>query len=88
VTGTRGLRILRLFRLGLDNPGSSGFVPRSYQFSFIQHLPTSQEEIRPENSTPHAVLDQPCGQGLPAPKNSIQAKKVSMGGLEKAGQPG
>uniref|UniRef100_A0A8C0ZU12 Protein Shroom1 n=1 Tax=Castor canadensis TaxID=51338 RepID=A0A8C0ZU12_CASCN len=55
--------------------------PGSYQFSFIQHLPTSQEEIRPENSTPHAVLDQPCGQGLPAPKNSIQAKKVELAGL-------
>ncbi|XP_053769150.1 protein Shroom1 isoform X2 [Desmodus rotundus] len=44
-------------------------------------LPTSQEETRPENLTTHAEPDQPCGQGLPEPNNSIRAKKVELAAL-------
>lgn len=70
--------------LGQDNPGSSGLVP-SYLFSSTQLLPTSQEETRPENLSTHPVPDQPCGQGLPEPNNSIQVKKLSVEGLLDAG---
>ncbi|XP_070273273.1 protein Shroom1 isoform X2 [Myotis yumanensis] len=54
---------------GISEPGST------------QVLPTSQEEARPENLTPPPVSDQPCGQGLPEPKSSIQAKKVELADL-------
>ncbi|XP_045679472.1 protein Shroom1 isoform X2 [Phyllostomus hastatus] len=47
----------------------------------IQLLPTSQEETRLENPTTHTVPDQPCGQGLPEPNSSIQAKKVELADL-------
>ncbi|XP_036906377.1 protein Shroom1 isoform X2 [Sturnira hondurensis] len=49
----------------------------------IQLLPTSPEETRLENLTTHAVPDQPClcGQGLPEPNSSIQAKKVELAEL-------
>ncbi|XP_008569874.1 PREDICTED: protein Shroom1 [Galeopterus variegatus] len=53
----------------------------SYQSSFIQLLPTSQEETRLENPATHPVPDPSCGQGLPAPNNSIQSKKVELAGL-------
>lgn len=49
--------------------------------SSTQLLPTSQEERRPENLTTHPVPDQPCGQGLPEPNNSMQAKKVELADL-------
>ncbi|MBZ3884199.1 Protein Shroom1 [Sciurus carolinensis] len=48
---------------------------------FTQLLPTSQKEIRPENSPSHPVPDRPSAQGLPASNNSIQAKKVELVGL-------
>ncbi|XP_006759237.1 PREDICTED: protein Shroom1, partial [Myotis davidii] len=54
---------------GISEPGST------------QVLPTSQEEARPENLTPPPVSDQPCGQGLPEPNCSIQAKKVELADL-------
>ncbi|PNJ80137.1 SHROOM1 isoform 5 [Pongo abelii] len=54
------------------------FEAGSYQFSFTQLLPAPQEETRLENPATHPVLDQPCGQGLPAPNNSIQDKKVEL----------
>ncbi|PNI50036.1 SHROOM1 isoform 5 [Pan troglodytes] len=57
---------------------ASTFEPGSYQFSFTQLLPAPQEETRLENPATHPVLDQPCGQGLPAPNNSIQGKKVEL----------
>uniref|UniRef100_A0A8D2DUB3 Shroom family member 1 n=1 Tax=Sciurus vulgaris TaxID=55149 RepID=A0A8D2DUB3_SCIVU len=66
---------------GEETAGSSDFVPMSYQFSFTQLLPTSQKEIRPENSPSHPVPDRPSAQGLPASNNSIQAKKVELVGL-------
>ncbi|KAL2778814.1 protein Shroom1 isoform 2, partial [Daubentonia madagascariensis] len=53
----------------------------SYQFSFTQLLPTSQEETKLENSATHPVPDQPCSQGFPAPNNSVQAKKVELASL-------
>ncbi|XP_019497825.1 PREDICTED: protein Shroom1 isoform X2 [Hipposideros armiger] len=49
--------------------------------SSTQLLPTSQEERRPENLTTHPVPDQSCGQGLPEPNNSMQAKKVELADL-------
>ncbi|XP_054572969.1 protein Shroom1 isoform X2 [Eptesicus fuscus] len=54
---------------GISEPGSP------------QVLPTSQEETRPEHLPPHPVSDQPCGQGLPEPDSSIQAKKVELADL-------
>ncbi|XP_032012338.1 protein Shroom1 isoform X2 [Hylobates moloch] len=60
---------------------ASTFEPGSYQFSFTQLLPAPQEETRLENPATHPVLDQPCGQGLPAPNNSIQGKKVELATL-------
>ncbi|KAI2538835.1 shroom family member 1 [Homo sapiens] len=57
---------------------ASTFEPGSYQFSFTQLLPAPREETRLENPATHPVLDQPCGQGLPAPNNSIQGKKVEL----------
>ncbi|XP_059554351.1 protein Shroom1 isoform X2 [Myotis daubentonii] len=54
---------------GISEPGST------------QVLPTSPEEARPENLTPPPVSDQPCGQGLPEPNSSIQAKKVELADL-------
>nr|XP_054411916.1 protein Shroom1 isoform X2 [Pongo abelii] len=61
-----------------DPHASQGSPARSYQFSFTQLLPAPQEETRLENPATHPVLDQPCGQGLPAPNNSIQDKKVEL----------
>ncbi|XP_055155454.1 protein Shroom1 [Symphalangus syndactylus] len=60
---------------------ASTFEPGSYQFSFTQLLPAPQEETRLENPATHPVLDQPCDQGLPAPNNSIQGKKVELATL-------
>ncbi|XP_023619547.1 LOW QUALITY PROTEIN: protein Shroom1 [Myotis lucifugus] len=57
------------------------FIPVSHLSSSTQVLPTSQEEARPENLTPPPVSDQPCSQGLPEPKSSIQAKKVELADL-------
>nr|XP_055242561.1 protein Shroom1 isoform X2 [Gorilla gorilla gorilla]XP_055242562.1 protein Shroom1 isoform X2 [Gorilla gorilla gorilla] len=57
---------------------ASTFEPGSCQFSFTQLLPAPQEETRLENPATHPVLDQPCGQGLSAPNNSIQDKKVEL----------
>ncbi|XP_069339713.1 protein Shroom1 isoform X3 [Eulemur rufifrons] len=54
--------------------------PGSYQVSFTQLLPTSQEETRLENSATHPVPDQPSSEGFLAP-NSIQAKKVELASL-------
>ncbi|XP_063521281.1 protein Shroom1 isoform X2 [Pongo pygmaeus] len=61
-----------------DPHASQGSPARYYQFSFTQLLPAPQEETRLENPATHPVLDQPCGQGLPAPNNSIQDKKVEL----------
>ncbi|XP_012506811.1 PREDICTED: protein Shroom1 isoform X2 [Propithecus coquereli] len=55
--------------------------PGSYQFSFTQLLPTSQEETRLENPATYPVPDQPSSEGFLAPNNSIQAKKVELAGL-------
>uniref|UniRef100_A0A8C9AML0 Shroom family member 1 n=1 Tax=Prolemur simus TaxID=1328070 RepID=A0A8C9AML0_PROSS len=55
--------------------------PGSYQVSFTQLLPTSQEETRLENSATHPVPDQPSTERFPAPNNSIQAKKVELASL-------
>nr|XP_031528930.1 protein Shroom1 isoform X1 [Vicugna pacos]XP_031528931.1 protein Shroom1 isoform X1 [Vicugna pacos] len=55
--------------------------PGSYLLNSTQGLPTSQEETKPGNLNTHAVPDQPCGQGLPEPNNSIQAKKVELADL-------
>ncbi|XP_023372117.1 protein Shroom1 isoform X2 [Otolemur garnettii] len=52
--------------------------PGSYQFSFTQFPPTSQEEEILKNSATHPVPDQPHGQGFPEPNNSIQAKKERL----------
>ncbi|XP_005557808.3 protein Shroom1 isoform X2 [Macaca fascicularis] len=60
---------------------ASTFEPGSYQFSFTQLLPAPQEETRLENPATHPVPDQPCGQGLLAPNNSIQGKKVELAAL-------
>uniref|UniRef100_A0A2K5LLT3 Shroom family member 1 n=1 Tax=Cercocebus atys TaxID=9531 RepID=A0A2K5LLT3_CERAT len=60
---------------------ASTFEPGSYQFSFTQLLPAPQEETRLENPATHSVPDQPCGQGLLAPNNSIQGKKVELAAL-------
>uniref|UniRef100_A0A2K5Z3U8 Shroom family member 1 n=1 Tax=Mandrillus leucophaeus TaxID=9568 RepID=A0A2K5Z3U8_MANLE len=60
---------------------ASTFEPGSYQFSFTQLLPAPQEETRLENHATHPVPDQPCGQGLLAPNNSIQGKKVELAAL-------
>lgn len=54
---------------GISEPGSA------------QILPTSQEETRPEHLSPHPVSDQACGQGLPEPNSSIQAKKLELADL-------
>ncbi|XP_008055139.1 protein Shroom1 [Carlito syrichta] len=59
--------------------GTSG--PGFYQCSATQLPPTSQEETRLENPATHPEPDQPCGQGLLAPNNIIQAKKVELAGL-------
>ncbi|ELK03101.1 Protein Shroom1 [Pteropus alecto] len=63
---------------GEEGAGTS--EPRSNLISSTQLLPTSQEDISPENLTTHPVPDQPCGQGLHEP-NSIQAKKVELSHL-------
>ncbi|XP_055422748.1 protein Shroom1 [Bubalus kerabau] len=55
--------------------------PGSYLLNSTQHLPTSQEETRPENLTTHVAPDQPCDQGAPKPNNSIQAKKAELADL-------
>uniref|UniRef100_G1MHC2 Shroom family member 1 n=1 Tax=Ailuropoda melanoleuca TaxID=9646 RepID=G1MHC2_AILME len=55
--------------------------PGFYLFSSSQLLPTSQEDSRFENHTTHSVPDQACGQGLPDPNNSIQAKKMELADL-------
>ncbi|XP_053423160.1 LOW QUALITY PROTEIN: protein Shroom1 [Nycticebus coucang] len=55
--------------------------PGSYQLSFTEFPPTSQEEASLENSATHPVPDQPRGEGFPEPNNSIQAKKVELAGL-------
>ncbi|XP_043321468.1 protein Shroom1 isoform X1 [Cervus canadensis] len=55
--------------------------PGSYLLNSTQHLPTSQEETRPENLTTHVVPDQPCDQGTSKPNNSIQAKKAELADL-------
>nr|XP_005557808.2 protein Shroom1 isoform X2 [Macaca fascicularis] len=60
---------------------ASTFEPGSYQFSFTQLLPAPQKETRLENPATHPVPDQPCGQGLLAPNNSIQGKKVELAAL-------
>uniref|UniRef100_A0A2K6D3T3 Shroom family member 1 n=1 Tax=Macaca nemestrina TaxID=9545 RepID=A0A2K6D3T3_MACNE len=60
---------------------ASTFEPGSYQFSFTQLPPAPQEESRLENPATHPVPDQPCGQGLLAPNNSIQGKKVELAAL-------
>lgn len=71
---------------GEDGEEASGTSkPGSYLLNSTQGLPTSQEETKPGNLNTHAVPDQPCGQGLPEPNNSIQAKKVGVEGLEEAG---
>uniref|UniRef100_A0A5F4WIP9 Shroom family member 1 n=1 Tax=Callithrix jacchus TaxID=9483 RepID=A0A5F4WIP9_CALJA len=54
------------------------FEPGSYQLSFTQPLPAPQEEARLENPATEPVPDQPCGQELPVPNNSIQGKKVEL----------
>ncbi|XP_047587174.1 protein Shroom1 [Lutra lutra] len=59
-----------------------GAEPGFYLFSSSQLLPTSLEEkTRFENHTTHPVPDQACGQGLPHPNNSIQAKKMELANL-------
>ncbi|XP_035962299.2 protein Shroom1 [Halichoerus grypus] len=55
--------------------------PGFYLFSSSQFLPTCQEETRFGNHTTHLVPDQACGQGLPDPNNSIQAKKMELADL-------
>lgn len=55
--------------------------PGSYLLNSTQHLPTSQEETRPENLTTHVAPDQPCDQDVPKPNNSIQAKKAELADL-------
>lgn len=55
--------------------------PGSYLLNSTRHLPTSQEETRPENLTTHVVPDQPCDQGALKPNNSIQAKKAELADL-------
>ncbi|KAK2504757.1 hypothetical protein MC885_016055 [Smutsia gigantea] len=42
---------------------------------------TGTSESGPENLSTHPVPDQPCGQGLPEPNNSIQVKKVELAHL-------
>ncbi|XP_038537427.1 LOW QUALITY PROTEIN: protein Shroom1 [Canis lupus familiaris] len=54
---------------GSPEPGSS------------QLLPTSQEETRFENQTTRSVPDQACGEHLPDPNSSIQAKKMELADL-------
>lgn len=54
---------------GVSEPGST------------RVLPTSPEETRPDHLTPHPVSDRPCGQGLPEPNSSIQAKRVELADL-------
>ncbi|KAL0607781.1 Protein Shroom1, partial [Plecturocebus cupreus] len=54
------------------------FEPGSYQLSFTQPLLAPQEETSLENPVTEPVPDQPCGQELPAPNNSIQGKKVEL----------
>ncbi|KAB1281207.1 Protein Shroom1 [Camelus dromedarius] len=67
---------------GEDGEEASGTSkPGSYLLNSTQGLPTSQEETKPGNLNTHAVPDQPCGQGLPEPNNSIQAKKVELADL-------
>ncbi|XP_047412806.1 protein Shroom1 isoform X2 [Sciurus carolinensis] len=66
--------------VGMRSPPDS-HVPQRFPTSFTQLLPTSQKEIRPENSPSHPVPDRPSAQGLPASNNSIQAKKVELVGL-------
>lgn len=75
--GTRDAGDSKSLQCGAGNPGSSGFVPRFYLFSSSQFLSTSLEETGFENHTTDPVPDQACGQGLPQPNSSIQAKKVS-----------
>uniref|UniRef100_A0A8C9G7A2 Shroom family member 1 n=1 Tax=Piliocolobus tephrosceles TaxID=591936 RepID=A0A8C9G7A2_9PRIM len=60
---------------------ASTFEPGSYQFSFTQLPPAPQEETRLENPATQPVPDQPCGQGLLAPNDSIQGKKVKLAAL-------
>uniref|UniRef100_A0A2K5HXW4 ASD2 domain-containing protein n=1 Tax=Colobus angolensis palliatus TaxID=336983 RepID=A0A2K5HXW4_COLAP len=64
-----------------EEAAASTFEPGSYQFSFTQLLPAPQEETRLENPATHPVPDQPCGQGLLAPNDSIQGKKVELATL-------
>lgn len=52
----------------------------SNQLSSPQLLPTSQE-TRSEDPGAHPVPDQLCGQGLPAPHSSLQARKVELADL-------
>ncbi|XP_070321450.1 protein Shroom1 isoform X3 [Odocoileus virginianus] len=66
-------------KAGEEAAGNS--EPGSYLLNSTQHLPTSQEETRPENLTTHVVPDQPCDQGTPKPNNSIQAKKAELADL-------
>uniref|UniRef100_A0A2K5SH92 Shroom family member 1 n=1 Tax=Cebus imitator TaxID=2715852 RepID=A0A2K5SH92_CEBIM len=54
------------------------FESGSYQLSFTQPLPAPQEEARLENPATEPVPDQPCGQDLPVPNDSIQGKKVEL----------
>ncbi|XP_043321471.1 protein Shroom1 isoform X2 [Cervus canadensis] len=64
-----------------DSQTPLGLPTWSYLLNSTQHLPTSQEETRPENLTTHVVPDQPCDQGTSKPNNSIQAKKAELADL-------
>uniref|UniRef100_A0A2K5EHI2 Shroom family member 1 n=1 Tax=Aotus nancymaae TaxID=37293 RepID=A0A2K5EHI2_AOTNA len=57
---------------------AGAFEPGSYQLSFTQPSSAPQEEARLENPATEPVPDQPCGQKLPVPNNSIQGKKVEL----------